>query len=63
MLEQNHKVTGPQYVEGVSRQQQVQPFIGGILPNQAHDTVRQQTQASNGATTELENKTKQEEHK
>lgn len=51
---QIHKIPGPQYVEGVSRQQQVQPFVGGALLNQAHDTVRQQTQASNGATTELE---------
>lgn len=50
---QIHKILGPQNVEGVSRQQQVQPFISGALLNQAHDTVRQQTQASNGATTEL----------
>lgn len=47
--------TEPQYIEGVSGQQQVQPLIGRILLHQAHDTVWQKTQSSNRATTELKN--------
>lgn len=45
--------TEPQYVEGAPGQQQVQPFVGGILLHQAHDTVWQETQPSNSATAEL----------